>query len=177
MNASIKFDERHIKVKVYVATEGPPILGCVHQFDLNIMICPRSSQIVMTVCELSLGDVLDESASVFNEKIGLLKGYVHKIVLQPGTVPIQHKLRRVPLAAREEVKGMLKQMLDDGVIEPEECYAWISPVVITAKPDGTYRLCVDLHFLNKHVVADTFPLPNINELVLLLKGGGVSFPN
>ena len=48
MKTSIRFEERQVCGKVYVATDGPPILGWVHQYDLNIMICPRGPR---TVCQ------------------------------------------------------------------------------------------------------------------------------
>ena len=74
MKKCIRFEERHIFGKVYVATDGPPILGWMHQYDLNIMICPRGPRTVMSVQGITLDEVLLESGGVFDDKLGLLKG-------------------------------------------------------------------------------------------------------
>lgn len=57
-------------------------------------------------------------------------------------VPVQHKVRRVPIMIRE-VKKLLDEMLESGVIEPVEVSYWISPVGITRKSDGKLRSCVN----------------------------------
>ena len=172
MHAQITFKDRSIEGKVYVSVSGPAILGWHHQFDLDITVSPRAPRQVMVVGEKSVEDIIcaANNDGIFSEKLGVAKGYTHKIMLKPNAVPIQHKLRRVPVAAREKVKDILCDMVKDGVIEKIETSEWISPVVLTGKPDGSLRFCIDLRSLNQNIVTDNFPLPNINEMVLLLKG-------
>ncbi|KAJ1164870.1 hypothetical protein NDU88_005303 [Pleurodeles waltl] len=43
MLKEIRFGKRKVLGKIYVAVEGSPILGWMHQFDLNIVISPRAS--------------------------------------------------------------------------------------------------------------------------------------
>ena len=100
MHTTIEFEGRKILGKVYIAQDGPPILGWRHQFDLHIKIDPRALDRVTTVEDLSLEQVLEAGQQVFKDEIGKLKGYKHKIVLQQEATPVQHKLRKVPIAAR-----------------------------------------------------------------------------
>lgn len=165
----IIFKSRQVVGKVYVAEDGPPILGWGHQFDLHIFIDPHAEGQVLCLVDASTKEVLREMDDVFERGLGESKGYTHKIILKDGTIHIKHKLR-IPVIVRDEVK-MLNDMLKDGVIEPVEASEWVSLVIITKKSDGKLRFCVDLHSLNQHVVTDTFPLPNTNELLLSLKSG------
>ncbi|GFU70047.1 hypothetical protein TNCV_1060001 [Trichonephila clavipes] len=52
----------------------------------------------------------------------------------------------------------------EGIIEEcESLYA--SPVVLIPKPNGTFRLCIDYRKLNEITVADTYPLPRMDDLL------------
>ncbi|KAJ1214286.1 hypothetical protein NDU88_001909 [Pleurodeles waltl] len=169
--SSITFKSRNVEGKVYVADSGPLILGWAHQYDLHIVMDPHSVEKVLMVDDGSVNEILCETKDVFEEKLGELKGYVHRIKLCEGAVPVKDKVRRVPVVVRAEVKKLLNDMKENGIIEPVEAASWISPVVITRKSDGKPSFCVDLQSLNQFVATDVFPLPNINELLLLLKGG------
>ena len=56
--------------------------------------------------------------------------------------PIKRLPYRTPFALRQEMEGMISQMLDQGVIQ-ESSSPWASPVVLVAKKDGTNCFCVD----------------------------------
>ena len=161
--------ERCVEGKVYVAEDGPPILGWRHQYDLDIKLTPRAAMQVSVVGEWTLEQVLQAMEEVFAKQIGKLRGYEHRIVVKKGAISVQHKVRRVPMAARQKVHEMLEEMDGAGVIECIESSPWVSLVVITQTSDGNLRFCVDLRTLNQNIVVDTYPLPNINKLILLLK--------
>ncbi|KAJ1152910.1 hypothetical protein NDU88_005684 [Pleurodeles waltl] len=167
----ISFKSRETFAKVYVAESGPPILGWMHQYDLNIILNPRGKEQILVVDDGDVSAILEEVEEVFRAELGEFKGYVHKIHMKQGTVAVIHKVRKVPIVVREEVSKMLKDMLKEGVIEPVEAPEWISPVVITRKSNGQLRFCVDLRSVNQNIVTDNFPLPNINELIMLINGG------
>ncbi|KAJ1184536.1 hypothetical protein NDU88_001342, partial [Pleurodeles waltl] len=95
--SSIVFKLRSIEGKMYVADCGPPILGWVHQYDLHIVIDPHSVDKMLIVDVVSLDKILNGAKDVFEERLGELKGYVHRIVLRAGAVPVKHKMRRVPV--------------------------------------------------------------------------------
>ena len=79
---------------------------------------------------------------------------------QPKQVPP----RRALLAARQEIAIQLKQMQDQGVIQPL-CSPWASPVMLVRKKDGTMRFCIDYRQLNKVTKPDVYPLPRISDLL------------
>ncbi|XGW28157.1 hypothetical protein V3C99_008173, partial [Haemonchus contortus] len=86
-----------------------------------------------------------------------------------STPPIRQKVRPVPIGARAEFKGMLKELLDRGIIEASES-EWASPVVLVKKKDGSLRLCIDYRELNKNTKQDAYPLPRIDMILHSLKG-------
>lgn len=83
--------------------------------------------------------------------------------------PRKQPPRRMPFKVREEVARQLKNMQEDGVIQPSHS-PWSSPVVMVRKKDGSHRFCVDYRGLNATTKADTFPLPRIDDLLDQLGG-------
>ncbi|GBM01931.1 hypothetical protein AVEN_269544-1 [Araneus ventricosus] len=56
--------------------------------------------------------------------------------------PIKQYPRRLPLARKEEAEHLVKEMVDNGIIE-ESSGPWASPIVLVKKKDGSTRFCVD----------------------------------
>ena len=66
---------------------------------------------------------------------------------------------------QEKVYRKLDQMVENGVLEPiSEPTEWVSRIVVTAKPDGDVRLCIDPSELNKAVWREHFVIPTAEEL-------------
>ncbi|GFX62317.1 retrovirus-related Pol polyprotein from transposon 17.6 [Trichonephila clavipes] len=71
---------------------------------------------------------------------------------------------RMNPSKKEILKREIDRLLAEGVIEKcESPYA--SPVVLIPKPNGTFRLCIDYRKLNEITVADTYPLPRMDDLL------------
>ena len=70
---------------------------------------------------------------------------------------------------QEEVKQLLGQMLDRGVIEPSSS-PWASPVVLVQKKDGSTRFCIDYRRVNEVTRRDAYPLPRIDMTLDALHG-------
>ncbi len=85
-------------------------------------------------------------------------------ILTGDATPRKVPARKMPFAVRQEVARQLRSMQDAGVIQPS-CSPWASPVVMVRKKDGTHRFCVDYRELNSVTKADTFPLPQIDDLL------------
>ena len=79
--------------------------------------------------------------------------------------------RKVPIPLYEETKHEIKRMLKSGVISPvdhpTECCA---PMVVTPKPNGKVRVCVDLTKLNEYVQRENHPLPSLDRTLGKLAG-------
>ena len=76
---------------------------------------------------------------------------------------------RYPPAAQETINKLLSEMEEKGIIEPSTA-AWLSPIVLVKKPDGSTRMCLDYRTINTHLAADIYPLPRLEELVEMAAG-------
>lgn len=72
------------------------------------------------------------------------------------------------LIAESTEFGCAKNLIH--VIEPERinAFAWVSTIVVTQRKSGKIRMCVDLREPNKTVITDSFPLPDLDELLSAL---------
>ncbi|GBM58262.1 hypothetical protein AVEN_220185-1 [Araneus ventricosus] len=68
--------------------------------------------------------------------------------------PIKQYPRRLPLAKKEEAERLVKEMVDNGIIE-ESSGPWASPIVLVKKKDGSTRFCVDYRKLNEITIKDS----------------------
>lgn len=98
------------------------------------------------------------------------KLFVH--LKDTNATPVKERPRRLAVRAWETVKDLLAKMLKSGVIEPVKS-AWAAPIVLAKKANGGWRFCVDYTRLNGMVVKDSYPLPNIEEMVDLLRDAKV----
>ncbi|GBM51656.1 Retrovirus-related Pol polyprotein from transposon 297 [Araneus ventricosus] len=83
--------------------------------------------------------------------------------------PIKQYPRRLPLARKEEAEHLVKEMVDNGIIE-ESSGPWASPIVLVKKKDGSTRFCVDYRKLNEITKKDSYPLPRIDDTLDALNG-------
>ena len=95
-------------------------------------------------------------------KLGCIKATEHRIDLVEGTKPIHQMPYRQGLPAREKTVEIIKQVMDQDVIEPAMS-EWASPVVFAPKKDGTTRFCVDYRRLNAVTKPDVYPLPRMDD--------------
>jgi len=78
--------------------------------------------------------------------------------------PIKQKCFRYAQCDKEICDEEIEKMLKAGVIETS-CSPWLSPVVLVKKKDGSTRFCIDYRKLNAKTKKDTFPLPDINDML------------
>ena len=107
-------------------------------------------------------------ADVFEHSLGHTTAVRHKINTGDSP-PIHQRPRRLPYAYRKETDDQIRDMLDQGVIQPS-ISPWASPIVLVRKKDGKYRLCVDYRKLNSVTKRDARPLPRVHDLLDALQG-------
>jgi hypothetical protein len=76
---------------------------------------------------------------------------------------------REPTQAQSTARKMaiaqwIRQAIADGVIKPSVAPAW-AQLMLTKKPNGTWRFAVDYRALNLHTKAMRAPIPNIKKLL------------
>ena len=97
-------------------------------------------------------------------------GHTNVVQLQIDTgdaKPIKQKPYRTPFSQRPIVEAEVKDMLEADVIRPSSS-PWASPIVIVTKKDGTNRFCVDFRKVNNVLKQNSYPLPNIDDMLLRL---------
>ena len=57
-----------------------------------------------------------------------------------------------------ELKSQLKELINKNYIRPSVC-PYGAPVTFVKKKDGTLRLCIDYHQLNKMTIKNRYLLP------------------
>ncbi|MCO5583550.1 hypothetical protein L7F22_037461 [Adiantum nelumboides] len=83
----------------------------------------------------------------------------HHIDLKPDAKQVAQKLRRLGVVQQEALLFEINKLLKAGFIYPVTNFEWISPVVVTPKKNGKWRVCVDYKPLNAATNRDHFPLP------------------
>ena len=78
--------------------------------------------------------------------------------------PVRGPMYRYPEKAKTIISEMMEGMEKRGIIE-KSTSAWLSPIVLVNKPDGTKRMCLDFRKVNTHLATDIYPLPRLDELV------------
>lgn len=78
--------------------------------------------------------------------------------------PVSVPPYRLNPVKKEILRAEIDKLLANGVIE--ECESpYAAPVVLIPKPNGSVRLCIDYRKLNSKTVADTYPLPRMDDLL------------
>ncbi|GJY53259.1 putative reverse transcriptase domain-containing protein, partial [Tanacetum coccineum] len=79
---------------------------------------------------------------------------------------------RLAPSEMKELSEQLKELLEKGFIRPSSS-PWGAPVLFVKKKDGSFRMCIDYHELNKLTVKNRYPLPRIDDLFDQLQGSSV----
>ena len=119
-----------------------------------------------------ISEILDEFSDVFfleGDKLERNTALEHEIEIEDGKRPLNLRQYKIPFALRGEMETQIKKMIDADLIE-ESTSPWNMPVLIVpkkadSKGNKKYRLVVDLRRLNELIVQDSYPLPNIDEIL------------
>jgi tRNA A37 N6-isopentenylltransferase MiaA len=109
---------------------------------------------------------VDSFASLFEQPTALppSRSFNHSIPLVPGAQPVFVRPYRYPPNLKDEIEKQVKEMLDQGLIQPSTS-AFASPVLLVKKKDGSYRFCVDFRQLNAVTAKSKFPVPVFDQLM------------
>nr|GEZ63874.1 putative reverse transcriptase domain-containing protein [Tanacetum cinerariifolium] len=90
-----------------------------------------------------------------------------KVISYIKALPEAATVARAPyrLAPYEmkELSIQLQELLEKGFIHPSSS-PWGAPVLFVKKKDGSFRMCIDYHELNKLTVKNRYPLSRIDDL-------------
>ena len=98
----------------------------------------------------------------------------HRLNVNPKCKPAQQKRRIFAPERNKAVTKKVEKLLEaDFIMEVFYPY-WLANVVIVKKSIGKWRMCVDFIDLNRACPKDSFPLPQINQLVDSIAGHKLS---
>ena len=114
--------------------------------------------------------VLDDFADVFIANPGLSKVRMHIIYVTPDFKSKPLKAYKVPNLFKPEVARQVQELLDLGVIQSSDS-EMASPIVCVLKGrqgENGVCLCCDYCYLNKYTRADSFPTPDIADVIIII---------
>lgn len=98
---------------------------------------------------------------------------VTEMVIQlKDTEPVVYRPYRLSHFERDEVRQMVAEMLECGIIR-ESTSPYASPIVVVKKKNGEKRLCVDYRSLNAKTKREHYPLPRVEDLLDELSGQAI----
>nr|GEY33883.1 putative reverse transcriptase domain-containing protein [Tanacetum cinerariifolium] len=86
-----------------------------------------------------------------------------QINLIPGAAPVVRAPYRLAPSEMKELSDQLKELSEKGFTRPSSS-PWEAPVLFVKKKDGSFRMCIDYHELNKLTMKNHYPLPRIDDL-------------
>ena len=98
-------------------------------------------------------------------KITGITSVQHHIKLKEGSKPVVQKLRQLGVIQQDALLKEVRRLLQAGFIYLVEDSEWVSPVVVTPKKNGKWRVCVDYKPLNAATKRDHFPLSFQDEIL------------
>lgn len=94
-----------------------------------------------------------------------------KIILTDD-IPVSQRARRLPPNEKDIVENQIKEWLQDGIITHSNS-DYAVPILAVPKKDGSIRVCVDYRPINRKIIKDRYPLPNIEEQIDRLQGAKI----
>ena len=101
-------------------------------------------------------------------KLGCTSVIEHEICITDDE-PFKECFRHIPPPLLEEVRASLRDMLEAGAIRPSQS-PWCNVVVLVWKKDGALHFCIDFRKLNTRTKKDSYPLPQIQEVLESMSG-------
>lgn len=119
----------------------------------------------------SLDKIISEYADIFyteGDKLTFTNHTKHSIPTTSET-PINTKTYRFPHVHQKEVKSQVEKMLNENIIR-HSTSPWSSPIwVVPKKTDASgkqkWRVVIDYRKLNDITIGDSYPLPNITDIL------------
>ena len=115
---------------------------------------------------LTKEQVFTDFADIF-KGLGKMEGKLH-LEVNESVPPVINDVppRRVPVALKGKFKEEINRLVNVGVLEKlEEPTKWVSSALVTAKPNGKVRVCIDPRPLNEALSRSHYPLPVIDGIL------------
>ena len=150
-------------------TNPNSINSCLHRTN-KVLDLLRTSHLNQEE-SIRLFDLCSNFSDIFHipdEKLSHTQTLEHQIVTT-SPYPIHVKSYRFPEIHKKEVQIQVDKMLDQNIISPSTspwtAPIWIVPKKIDASGEKKWRIVIDYRKLNDITIGDTYPIPNITEIL------------
>jgi hypothetical protein len=165
---ALESDDKHLSLK------GHPSSSIQQQLNEGATDNPKEPEDIVSISEdLSqpkqdqVKILVQEVRSVFATSYREITGS-NMVTLNVDTglcPPIYNKPRPLAHSGQQFVQDEIQKLLEEGKITPSQS-PWAFPVVVAKHPRaGKRHLCLDFRQLNKITVRDSFPLPQMDDLL------------
>ncbi|XP_042401305.1 uncharacterized protein LOC121991361 [Zingiber officinale] len=89
----------------------------------------------------------------------------HNLHLLPDARPVKQKKRNFLADQNKVIRAEVNQIRKAGHVHEVQFPSWLSNVVLVAKPNNKWKVCIDFRDLNKVSPKDYYPLLRIDQLV------------
>lgn len=142
-----------------------PILGLPSIDKFKLLKRNSNDEVYnVSICEIEkYGDVF--------KGIGQIKNFEYKIELKEGAQGKIEPCRHVPFKLMSRLKNELDSLEKMNVISKvEKATDFVSSLVMTTKPDGSLRICLDPQYLNTQIKREQLQIPTLDEITSKLCG-------
>nr|GEV99510.1 reverse transcriptase domain-containing protein [Tanacetum cinerariifolium] len=87
----------------------------------------------------------------------------HRLNVREGYPPVRQKKRGQALERTKAIQAEVEKLVEAGIMKEVYHHDWLSNPVMVKKHDGSWRMCVDFHDLNKACPQDCYPLLEIGH--------------
>ncbi|XP_030031283.2 uncharacterized protein K02A2.6 [Manduca sexta] len=153
-----------------------PILGLdtIDKFKLIKRIPSSLNKNNTQIQKIDSKDTMLEKYKDVFEGLGQIKEYEYKIILRNDWQGKIEPCRHVPFKLLTKLKSELDNLEKIGVISKiEKPTDFVSSLVITSKPDGSIRVCLDPQYLNSQIKREHIMIPTLEEITSKLSGSTV----
>lgn len=176
-NLKIEINHRDFSWNFLVAEVSTPILGADFLGHFNFMIDVNKRRLIQTnLIAVSTNSnipapyskLLDKyplvTSSLGSTATNITTGHKAQHFIETTGPPCHARARRLNTIKLEQAKLEIKKLRDAGILRPSSS-PFASPMHMVKKRDGSWRICGDYRHLNSITKRDSYPLPNIQDLI------------
>ncbi|PNF31069.1 hypothetical protein B7P43_G17391, partial [Cryptotermes secundus] len=106
-------------------------------------------------------ELLQEFPGLFSDRLGTVKGMTCHLDLSDN-IPVRSRPYQCSPPRLKLLREIVQDLLDKGVVR-KSYSQYASPAFLVPKPSGGQRMVIDYRLLNKKIVFDAFPMPNVES--------------